>query len=154
MQQKLNERTDRLNAMKNRHNELTRTLDETETHLKQASERKFVIEKIGQIWKYWTYQTELYVDTELFSRNEATSSLDKLTTCHRSSAIQCIRYSITFFFLNFCLLKLIMLASWSHLDIVIIINVHANLISSYLQLLESSDVVLNYIKRESNSKII
>lgn len=37
MQQKLNERTDKLNAMKNRHNELTRTLDETETHLKQAS---------------------------------------------------------------------------------------------------------------------
>lgn len=42
MQQKLNERTDRLNAMKNRHNELTRTLDETETHLKQASERKLI----------------------------------------------------------------------------------------------------------------
>lgn len=52
MQQKLNERTDKLNAMKNRHNELTRTLDETETHLKQASNEKmdlmngvFLVEK-------------------------------------------------------------------------------------------------------------
>lgn len=39
LQQKLTERTDKLNAMKNRHNELTQTLDETETHLKQASEQ-------------------------------------------------------------------------------------------------------------------
>lgn len=42
MQHKLSERTDKLNAMKNRHNELTRTLDETETHLKQASENNIL----------------------------------------------------------------------------------------------------------------
>lgn len=42
LQQKLNERTDKLNAMKNRHNELTQTLDETETHLKQASQEENV----------------------------------------------------------------------------------------------------------------
>lgn len=37
LQIKLNERTDKLNAMKKRHNELTQTVSETETHLKQVS---------------------------------------------------------------------------------------------------------------------
>lgn len=55
MQQKLNERTDKLNAMKNRHHELTRTLDETETHLKQASGKKSTKFKRK---KQWTYQSE------------------------------------------------------------------------------------------------
>lgn len=61
MQQKLNERTAKLNAMKNRHNELTETLDETETHLKQASEKKLDLKIINEL----TYQTESHL--EIFS---------------------------------------------------------------------------------------
>lgn len=37
LQQKLNERTDKLNGMKSRRDELNRTLDDTETHLKQVN---------------------------------------------------------------------------------------------------------------------
>lgn len=36
LQEKLNSRTDALNALKNRRNELNQKLDETETHLKQV----------------------------------------------------------------------------------------------------------------------
>lgn len=37
LQQKLNDRTDKLNSLKMRRDELARTLDETETHLKQVN---------------------------------------------------------------------------------------------------------------------
>lgn len=83
MQQKLNERTDKLNAMKNRHHELTRTLDETETHLKQASgkNRQNLKEKT--------------MNVPVRSQNTLEMLLDCLPSSHK---IEQLKFDVTVFF--------------------------------------------------------
>lgn len=134
MQQKLNERTDKLNAMKNRHNELTRTLDETETHLKQASRVILHLRSFGigqnlkqEQWTYRCYTWNIFFLT-VYSLHMKLNDWTDIEFDHVSQAYSYI-------------------VVWNF-DITVL---KSYILFFHLQLLDSSDVVLNYIKRESNS---